>query len=283
MTIYNVCISNLAFEPEFDEKVAETLAKYGVRQLEIAPSRYFDIATASKSQVIKVREWWHTREIEIVAMQSLLFGLPGANLFRSPEDRTTLLNYLDKVFQVADWLGASSLVFGSPKARDCTNTEPERVRGIAGDFFYELGEVASKYAVTICLEGNATVTGCNFLTSTIEAVLFAKELNHPRVKVQLDTGTIIANDENLNEVLSADNASWFSHCHLSEIGLKPLDATSEFQRTFKEHLHSVKDTVNFNTVSIEMLIRDGSKPQIIDETIAKVVEMYKKAPQMCKN
>lgn len=250
------------------------MAKYGVRHLEIAPSRYFDMATASETEVTKVKEWWQAREIEIVAMQSLLFGLPGCNLFNGPEDRNILLAYLDKVCQVSFWLGASCLVFGSPKARDCSNIDPQRVHPIASEFFHALGEIAAKYGVTICLEGNATVTGCNFLTSTSEAVLFTKELNHPQIKVQLDTGTIIANDENLNDVLSADNAPWFSHCHLSEIGLKPLHATSEFQRTFKEHLEKVKNSLNFQIVSIEMLIREGAKPEIIDKTISEVVEIY---------
>lgn len=253
-----LAISNLAWNPLLDESVSKLLIKYGVSAIDVAPGKYFaDVPTASSRDVDEVKHRWARNGIEIIGMQALLFGTSGLNLFGPPDASERMLSHLEHVCRVGAGLGATRLVFGSPKNRDCTGLSQREANAIATEFFWRLGGIAERYGVCICLEPVPSRYGSNFMTTTVEAALIVEQVNHPAIRMQLDTGAATANQEDIDEIL-ARYWQLVGHVHASEPGLGPLgDGGTDHGKVraaLTRWLHEC-------FVSIEMLASE-SRPQI---------------------
>ena len=222
----SLSISNIAWNPEIDEKVASILSKHDLKYIDIAPSKYFkNFHTTTLTEVQELKVWWKKRNVDIYGFQSLLYGVGDKNIFRSEEDRSFLKKHLEKVFWIAQNLGARFLTFGSPKNRDVKGLSQCEVNDISYDFFWEIGELASTYGVVFCVEPNPEQYGANFLTSTQSAYEFVKKLNHKNVRMQLDSGTILLNEESMDFQNFKDGVG---HIHVSREFLRPIyDSPSE--------------------------------------------------------
>lgn len=215
-------ISNIAWDPSEDEAVAALLARYGVDAIDIAPGKYFPRPPEARAEdVQRVRQWWAQRGIEIVGMQALLFGTTGLNVFGSPPTQQALLTHLDAVCRIAGQLGATRLVFGSPKNRDRAGLTDAQAHADAVAFFTRLGDVAQQHGVVVCLEPNPPCYGANFMTTSAETARVVEAVAHPAIRMQLDTGAVTINGESIAEVLAA-HGPLVGHIHLSEPDLAPL-------------------------------------------------------------
>ena len=158
-------------------------------------------------------------------------------------------------------LGARFLTFGSPKNRLIKGQNSKEIEEISLNFFYKLGQIAKENQVTICLEPNPKEYGANFLTTTMQAHNFVKKLNHPNIKMQLDTGTCILNEEDL-ELL--DNST-IGYIHASNPFLLPIDEQNVGQIKNKLNL---LDKLEDKVVCIEMLCgRERSPVDVIKRSI----------------
>lgn len=214
-------ISNIAWPTNLDNDVASLLTSRGVNSVDIAPSKYFDLsATAQASEIVEVRHFWESKGFLIRGMQSLMFG-SALNVFGSDIDRENMLAWLDNVCFIGAQLGASQLVFGSPKNRFRMGQSESESRAIAAAFFLQLGDIAERHRVSICLEPNPPQYGANFLISSSETVEFVQSLEHPAIRVQLDTGAMVLCGEH-EDALLENLGELAGHIHLSAPGLRPL-------------------------------------------------------------
>ena len=216
-----ISISNIAWDPSLDEKVAQKLFSMGIRCIDIAPGKYFqNFKETTDKQISIVRKSWDDRGFSIIGMQSLLYGTKGLNLFAEREIQQRMLEHLDHVCRIGSILGATKLVFGSPKNRDRTGLNDILVEQIALQFFYQLGEIAKKNEVVICLEPNPSCYGANFLTGTWETYSFVSKLNHPNIKLQFDSGAFFINRESVEIIGQVKDL--IGHVHISEPNLSAL-------------------------------------------------------------
>lgn len=217
-----IAISNIAWNVSEDEQVAALLNKYGVDAIDIAPGKYFpDPKNASSIDIAQVRDWWRNNGIEITGMQALLFGTTGLNLFGSNDTQATMLEHLDAVCRIGAGLGATKLVFGSPKNRDCSALPRPVARDIAIRFFRLLGDIASRHGVVICLEPNPPCYGANFMTNSAETADIVVAVAHSAIRMQLDTGSLAINGEDSGQVIY-EYADIIGHVHASEPNLVTL-------------------------------------------------------------
>ncbi len=217
-----ISISNIAWSPEYDGEVAQLLSEFGADAIDVAPGKYFDsIPDATNDGITRVRATWADRGVEIVGMQSLLFGTEGLNVFGDAATQERMLAYLQQVCRVGGGLGARYLVFGSPRNRDRSGLEDAEVSGLACDFFRRLGDFAIQYDTVICLEPNPVQYGANFMTDAASTAEIVRATNHPAIRMQLDVGALTLNCEDPEMVL-ADCAELVAHIHASEPGLKVL-------------------------------------------------------------
>lgn len=217
-----ISISNLAWDVDQDPMIAELLKEYGINAIDIVASKYFkNIIDADVSEIKAVRRWWGDRGIAITGMQSLLYGTSGLNIFGNMAARQAILEHLEAVCRIGEGLGASRLVFGSPKNRDRSTLTNEAIQAVANDFFRHLGDIAANHGVLICLEPNPTSYGANFMTNSIETAAVVRSVAHPAIRMQFDTGALTINAEEPFEILG-QYALLVGHVHLSEPHLLPL-------------------------------------------------------------
>ncbi len=245
-----LAISNIAWDTSEDEAIAELLRHYRVDAIDIAPGKYFlDPGKASDAEVAEVRDRWTERGVEITGMQALLFGTSGLNLFGPPDVRDAMLTHLTAVCRIGAGLGATRLVFGSPKNRDRAGLSDTETKEIAVPFFRRLGDIASFHGVTICLEPNPPCYSANFMTTSAETARVVEEVAHPAIRMQLDTGALTINGEDPTTVLR-DSAALIGHIHASEPNLVPLgDGGTDHDRVFEALMGCLPE----HLVSIEML------------------------------
>ena len=119
-------------------------------------------------------------------------------------------------------------MFGSPKNRVI---EDRADYHIAVDFFAELGEYAKENGTCIAVEANPSMYGTNFINTTDEAVAFVKDVQSGGVKINLDFGTIIVNDEDIMQISSY--LALVNHVHISEPWLNSIEKREQHQALFE--------------------------------------------------
>lgn len=210
--------SNIAWDAADDVAVADLLVAEGFEGVEIAPTRRWPRPLeATDAEMRDYREFWESRGLRIVAMQALLFGRPDLQLFGSDESRRELLQYLEGMFRMAAALGARALVFGSPKNRERGRLDVERATNIATEFFARTAARAEAHGVVLCIEPNPPEYGCDFITTTAEAVELCYAVGRLGFAVQGDLGaiTMVGDDPSI----LATNGSNLAHFHISEPNL----------------------------------------------------------------
>lgn len=254
-----LAISNIAWDVDEDEQVAELLRHYDINAIDIAPSKYFpDPQGTSSADILKVKQWWSDRGFEITGMQSLLFGLTGLNLFGTESAQEAMLKHLGAVCRIGGELGATRLVFGSPRNRDRSGLSDDEALSKAVAFFRRLGDTAAAEGVWICLEPNPVCYGANFMTTSAETGRVVEAIAHPAIRMQLDSGAVTINEEDSEEVVSAW-AHLIGHVHASEPELAPIGDRSanhvSLARSLAKHLPNA-------IVSIEM-VATSHEPHLI--------------------
>lgn len=270
-----IAISNIAWDVEEDELVAELLAKYGVDAIDIAPGKYFphpDLAT--DEDIEEVKAYWAEKGIEITGMQSLLFGTQGLNVFATADIQSRLLAHLESICRIAGKLGSSRLVFGSPKNRDRSGLTDAQALEEAVRFFKRLGDIAQSNGVIICLEPNPTCYGANFMITSLETQAVVKAINHPAIKMQLDTGAITINQESIAQVLNSVHSE-IGHIHISEPNLSVIGSSDADHAQFA---NAINNTLAGSLVTIEMVAtKDEPHLASIERALKLVTHNYRDA------
>jgi D-psicose/D-tagatose/L-ribulose 3-epimerase len=224
-----LAVSNIAWEPSQDDAVAELLHREGVRGVEIAPTKWRDRPLeVSSADIAAYRRRWEDRGLPIVSLQALLFGRPDLQLFGEARRRAEMLAYLRGIMRLAAGLGAHALVFGSPKNRLRGSMPLPTALDIATKFFRAAGEHAREQGVALCIEANPPAYGCDFITTTAEAVELCRLINHPAIRVNADLGGMTMTNEDVGASLDAAK-SFIGHFHASEPNLVTLGETADHE------------------------------------------------------
>ena len=270
-----VSVSSLAWSPADDGAVAALLDRHGVDAVDVVPTKYWpDLGDADDASVVEVRRWWAARGVGIVGMQSLLFGTAGLNVFGAPAVRREMLAHLERVCRVAAGLGATRLVFGSPRNRDPGDLPADEARSIAVDFFGELGDVAARHGATIALEPNPARYGSRFMLDSRETAAVVRAVDHDAIGLQLDLGACRINGES-DAVLDAVG-DLVRHVHVSDPDLVPVRALDAPHPGFARRLNARWPGL---VAAVEMLPPDGPRPlEALERAVADAVATYRGAP-----
>ena len=210
------------------ENALDVLRINDITMIDIVPGKYKDGKEAL--------DFWSQHGIEIIGAQSLLYGCSD-NMFGSNNEREAIAERLEHVFKLCSAAGATRLTFGSPKNRDKKDISEIQSKLIAVAFFQRLGDIAKQYGVTLCLEPNPAIYGCNFMTTTAEAAEIVLAVDHPNIKLQLDLGCVTQNQENIHEILE-QWSNIIGHVHISEPYLAALENNKETHAVYAKALNS---------------------------------------------
>lgn len=186
--------------------------------MEIAPTKIF--AEQPYDRKDEAREWSNQLrrqwDLHIVSMQSIWYG-KTERIFGSEAERYELMEYTKKAIDFAETIDCKNLVFGCPKNRampDGADIE------MAVSFFRELGNYAHRHHCVVAMEANPPIYHTNFLNTTGEAMAFVETVGSEGFLLNLDTGTMIENGEDVSQLDSRERL--IHHVHISEPGLKPI-------------------------------------------------------------
>lgn len=209
-------ISNIAWASSEDVAVYDLIRTLGVSHIEIAPSRIWPKPVEVSEE--DARRWiveLHAAGLHVSSYQALLFGQPDLLLFGSNESRQACENYLKKIINLAGWLEAGPLVFGSPKNRLRGSLSQTQAFEIAAAFFHELGDYATQKGCCLVIEPNPTAYGCDFAQNVAEAAELVRETASSGFGLHIDAGELAMNNEDIAQVIDADFAL-IRHVHVSE-------------------------------------------------------------------
>jgi sugar phosphate isomerase/epimerase len=213
--------SNIAWPKDQDPAVGRVLAGLGVAGVEVAPTKVWpDPLAATDAEVEAYRRFWADHGIEIVAAQALLFGRPELTIFDTAETRRKTLDYLRLIVRLCSRLGARAVVFGSPRNRRVGTLPPAEARSVAVDFFGQLADVAFDANTSIVLEANPPEYGADFVTTAAEAIELVRAVDHPGLRLHLDTGCMALAGDPIRETFDA-GFGLVHHFHVSEPNLAP--------------------------------------------------------------
>lgn len=252
-----LAISNIGWNGADDEKVYALMKKYGFSGLEIAPTRLFSEPYEKNEEAhIWSEQLKKTYGFDVPSMQSIWFGRQE-KLFGTDGERQVLEEYTKAAIKFAAAIGCKNLVFGCPRNRnmpvgtDCEERkaceertvheerkecEERTVREnqvLAAAFFKRLGAYAAECGTAIGMEANPPIYHTNYINDTASALCLIREVDSPGFRLNLDTGTMIENKEDVS-VLSG-NVHLIQHVHISEPGLAPIKERT-LHRELKELL-----------------------------------------------
>ncbi len=243
--IIKLSISNIAWSSEKDAEMYLFLHDLGFTGLEVAPTRIFQ--EEPYNRICEAQEWAQNLRkdynLTIPSMQSIWYG-HNEKIFGSIEERKFLIDYTQKAIDFAEAIGCRNIVFGNPKNRDTEDVK--RVMPTAIDFFREIGDYAAAHNTIVAIEANPTIYNTRFLNYTEQVVDIVDKINSEGIKVNVDLGTIINNEEDIYYLLQIPE--YISHVHISEPRLMPIK-----KRKLHKHLFDILKKIHYDKfVSIEM-------------------------------
>ena len=218
-------ISNIGWEEKNDIEVYNLMKKYGFSGVEIAPTRWVQEEPYEHvEEAVTIAERLKLQYgFDVPSMQSIWFG-KQEKVFASAEEREVLVDYTKKAIDYAAAIGCKNLVFGCPRNRNVVaewELSDEQVEEIAKAFFGELGDYAASKGVVLAMEANPPIYNTNYVNTTEQAIALVKRVVSKGFLVNLDFGTMIANEEDV--AMLEDVIPMLHHIHISEPGLKPIE------------------------------------------------------------
>jgi D-psicose/D-tagatose/L-ribulose 3-epimerase len=245
-----LAVTQLAWTDPNDEAVLQTLAECGVTGIEVTPSKIWpgwEGCTPLKARDYAMSLW--DRGFRVPAFQSILYGVEGAYLFRDDASWQKMRAHIRLVASLASEMGATVMVFGSPKNRDRGKMSPREAFDIGVRCFRELGRICADEGTRLCIEANPAEYGCNFINTTREAAALVEAVDHPGFGLHMDTAAMLFAEEDAAAVIT-ENQGQICHFHASEPGLTGFgDPQADHQRAAR----ALADTGYDRFVTIEML------------------------------
>lgn len=261
----NLSISNIGWTADQDNQIYEIMKKYGFSGLEIAPTRIFPEAPYDKPE--EAKSWADGLKkrygFSVPSMQSIWYGRQE-KVFGTEREFQALISYTKKAIDFAVAIGCGNLVFGCPKNRNM----PEGADPKTGvRFFREIGDYAAAKGTVVGMEANPPIYNTNYVNTTSEAFALIEEVSSAGFKLNLDVGTMIQNEESVEELIGRIHL--INHIHISEPGLKPIE-----QRTLHAVLRDIlKDGGYKGFISVEMGRMDDVK--LLEDKISYICNEYK--------
>lgn len=253
-------ISNIAWETHDDHEILQLLKKYHVAGIEVAPTKIWpDWQGAGYERAHEYQKTMKEQGFALPVMQAILFGKPELQVF-DRASHTAFLEHFRLLADLAAGFECKTLVFGAPKNRKRNCISFTDALTIAGELFYNIGEIIKNSGAVLGIEANPVEYGCDFLTNIQDVKNFTEEIASPYIQPHFDSAAVYMCGGNIQDELT--KTPDFCHFHLSEPMLEPLAAGVVNHR---ESLNALK-AINYNKwISIEM--KQPERVEILEESL----------------
>ncbi len=219
-----LALSNLAYPAVTAEGLLPRLAAMGLTGIEVAPTRLAPWDALSDGALRGHRGMLAGMGLCVSSLQAILFGAEGVALLGEAASFERLVSHLARVAEVGAVLGASVAVLGAPR---------QRARGaLAAEEAFRLGAERLRRAAETMQAGGGPVLGLepvpaayggDFLETWQEALAMVRAVDHPWLRLHLDTACVHLGGGDIAEAVAA-GIDELAHFHLAEPKLVPFDA-----------------------------------------------------------
>jgi len=213
-----IAVSNLAWPTEDSAEALSVLSKVGVQGVEVAPGRIAPWDGLDRTVVHDYRSTIEDAGLVVSSMQAIFFMVPTAQLLSDTESFQSMTTHLRRVGELAAQLGASLAVFGAPKNRSRGDLSVEAANDMVRIRLRSLGDVASDVGLTIAVEPVPEAYGGDILTTANEVIDVVSDVDHPAIRVHLDTGCVLLGGGIIGDAVRRAEAS-LVHFHAAEPNL----------------------------------------------------------------
>jgi sugar phosphate isomerase/epimerase len=242
----NLAISLLALDKKKNlDKFLSILESERIKLIELPILKIFKNYEFKKYKFLNFKKKLNKYSIKICSLQSLFYGKENLNIFIR-EDSQKILNHLKKVIKIAQFFGATNLIFGSPKNRVISAKNKQHQLKIALRLFKKIGNLCKKNKVYFLIEPTAKYYGCNYINNIRQGLRLIRYVNSDNFLINVDTGNIFLESENLYNYKKKNK--FFKNFQISE---KNLD---DIRLTKCNHAKILKKFKTSNSIiSLEMI------------------------------
>jgi sugar phosphate isomerase/epimerase len=222
-----LAVSNIAWQPEQQAQALAILRDRGVSGLEIAPGLTFatsnDPFVPDPDALTAFSRTLAEFTLVPVSMQSLLYGVTGAQLFGSAEERRAFRTGITRAIDLAERLHIPNIVLGSPANRIIpAPLEHGAAQTIADETFASLGDYCATREVYLALEPNPAAYNTNFMNTVEDTEAVVRRVGHPHVTLNFDLGAVATNGQSTSVASLVGRVyDIISHVHISAPYLAP--------------------------------------------------------------
>ncbi|HEY1936282.1 MAG TPA: sugar phosphate isomerase/epimerase family protein [Acetobacteraceae bacterium] len=215
-------LSNLAWPETLDGDALAAARNLGAEGVEVAPTRLGSWDELSTATIRRYGATLESAGLCVSSLQAIFFGRPELQLLQSePAGFSQMAAHMERVGEIAQILEAHVAVFGAPRNRLRGDLPPEIAQERACERLRTLGDIAGKYNMIIGVEPVPAAYGGDFLTLPDEVLELVKQIDHPFVRVHLDTGCALLGGARIADAIGSA-APLLTHFHISEPQLGPF-------------------------------------------------------------
>lgn len=217
-------ISNIAWPHADREHVYNAIKQNGVDGVEIALTKIAPWADLNRDIVLGEKALIRECGLEVSSYQAIYFGCPHLQLFGEQDVFDAMLSHTRNVSHLAYVLSGGGVgVFGAPRNRLRGNLSQQEAFDIGRERLRLLAEVSFDCNFVLALEAAPQEYGGDFLENTNECADMVSAVNHPGLRLHLDTGCVqIAEKSDFPSSFLFSQE--FAHVHLSMPYLEPISS-----------------------------------------------------------
>ena len=283
---YKLCVSNISNNTLSNIHYYSILNYYGIKYIEIAPTKFYEWNLLFQNDEMKtIINETNKFDLTIYSFQSITYTINN-NIFDL--DNSNLLNHCKNVIDLACNNKVKNLVFGCPRNRKILSNNTLYNETIFIDFMTELGNYISDRKLIISIENNSKSYNCNFLNTIDEVGMITLKINHPKIKMMVDIGNMIMENDNLENIVNYKDIIY--HIHISTPFMKPLNnlfctgnSTSNSNNnsnsnniTYYKKFITILNQIDYNKIiSLEFLNNDENNELVnLNESLYNFINLF---------
>jgi sugar phosphate isomerase/epimerase len=259
----NLCVSNICTTIISQLQFSQILKVLGFKNVEVAPTK---LVSWEKINLLDLSVY-KNNGLNVCSFQSITFNLNDLNIFN--QNNPLLLNHIKNIIDIAVKNNVKILVFGCPKNRRILYDDIDN-KIIAVNFLKKLGKYCEDKNITICIEPNSKKYGCNFINTIDEALELISEVNSNNIKLMIDLGNIIMENDDITKVILLKEK--IHHIHISQEYLDNFRTPHISNSIFSYYIHTL--LFYDKIITLEMLIKDEDELDTILISLLNFINIY---------
>jgi len=261
----NLCVSNICTNSVSQFQFSQILKVLGFKHVELAPTK---LVSWEKLDLLDL-SIYNNNKINVYSFQSITFNLNDLNIFN--ENKDLLLVHLKNIIDTACKNNVKILVFGCPKNRKILDDNIDN-KSIAVNFFKELSKYCENTNITICIEPNSKKYGCNFINTIDEAFNLISEINCDNIKLMVDLGNIIMENDDITKVIELKEK--IQHIHISQEFLDNFKTPHSINNIFSDYINNI--IFYDKIITLEILVKDDDELDTLLISLLNFKKIYGK-------